>query len=155
MRKQQKESKSGFINLLFLVVVGWIGYSLYSAGHLDDLLRQAGIGWEPITSLEDVTCQKIKESAIGEKLVNRKTKVVSEIIAIRDVVEVSRTESELVCKGELLTDDGGLDTVIKMTISDWDGEFMIQYSTYPAYLEGVNEEFYELLDLISEIDAID
>jgi hypothetical protein len=149
MRKEPKPSRgNGFMNLLFLVVVGWIVYSLYSAGHLDDLLRKAGIGWEPITSLEDVTCQEIKEDAIGVELENRETKVVTEIIAIRDVVEVSRTESELVCKGELLTDDGGVNDVIKMTISDWDGKFMIQYSSYPEYQEGIYEE---LLDLIDEI----
>ena len=150
MRKEPQPRKgTGFMNLLFLVVLIWIGYSVYQQGYLDNLLRDANIGREPITSLKDVTCQEVKEDAIGEKLDNRETGVVVEIIAIRDFVEVSRTQSELVCRGELLTDDGGANDVLKATISDWDGKFMIQYSAYPEYQEGIYEE---LLDLIDDIN---
>ena len=150
MRKEPKPSRgNGLINLIFIVVIGWLGYGAYQQGYLDDLLRETGIGWEPITSLEDLTCQEVKEGAIGEKLDNRETGVVVEIIAIRDFVEVSRTESELVCRGELLTDDGGANDVLKATISDWDGKFMIQYSAYPEYQEGIYEEF---LDMINDMN---
>lgn len=138
MRKEPKPSRgNGLINLLFIVVGGWIVISLYQAGHLDDLLREAGIGYVPITSIEDVTCQELKDSAIGEQLKNQKTGVVSEIVAIRNVEEVSRTQSELVCRGELLAE--GNNDVIEITISDWDGEFMIEYRSYPKLFEDIIE----------------
>jgi hypothetical protein len=138
LRKEPKPSRgNGLINLLFIVVGGWIVISLYQAGHLDDLLREAGIGYVPITSIEDVTCQELKDSAIGEQLKNQKTGVVSEIVAIRNVEEVSRTQSELVCRGELLAE--GNNDVIEITISDWDGEFMIEYRSYPKLFEDIIE----------------
>ena len=141
MRKEPKQSSgTGLINLIFIVVIGYLGYGAYQQGYLDDLLREAGIGYVPITSIEDVTCQELKDGAIGEQLKNQQTGVVSEIVAIRNVEEVSRTQSELVCKGELLTDGGDiLNDVIEITISDWDGEFIIEYISYPKILEDVIE----------------
>ena len=127
------------------VTIGVIDKELF-----DDLLQKVP---EDLRVFFTALVERLKATTdklgrIGVELENRETKVVTEIIAIRDVVEVSRTESELVCKGELLTDDGGVNDVIKMTISDWDGKFMIQYSSYPEYQEGIYEE---LLDLIDEI----
>ena len=68
MRKEPKPSRgNGFMNLLFLVVVSWIVYSLYSAGHLDKLLGTFQEG-HSFTSIEEATCDELKETAIGREL---------------------------------------------------------------------------------------
>ena len=138
MRKEPKPSRGNWlINLIFIVVIGYLGYGAYQQGYLDDLLREAGIGYVPITSIEDVTCQELKDNAIGEQLKNQQTGVVSEIVAIRNVQEVSRSEVELVCRGELLAE--GNNDVIEITVSDWDGEFMVEYRAYPKLFEDIIE----------------
>ena len=56
MRKEPKPSRgNGLINLIFIVVIGYLGYGAYQQGYLDDLLREAGIGYVPITSIEAVS----------------------------------------------------------------------------------------------------
>ena len=79
----------------------------------------------------------MKENAIGEKLENQETGVLNEIVAIRKIEELSRTEIELVCKGELLA--MGNNDVIEITVSDWDGEFMVEYRAYPKLFEDIIE----------------
>ena len=111
-----------------MVVIIWGGFYFYNQGHLDNLLYRLGVGWESVTSIEEATCEGLKKGAIGQELKNTSTGVTSEIGAVRNIEEISRTKSELVCQGELLTD--GNYSLIEITLSDWDGEFFIEYQAF-------------------------
>ena len=129
MRKEPKpKSSNSFINLLVLVAIIWGGFYFYNQGHLDNLLYRLGIGWEAVTSIEQATCEGLKKGAIGQELKNNSTGVTIEISAVRNIEEISRTKSELVCQGELLTD--GNFSLIEITLSDWDGEFFVEYQAF-------------------------
>lgn len=73
MRKAPKEKKgSGFINILFLVVVIWIVWGLHQQGTFDKLIKTFQ-GGHTFTSIEGTTCDELKESAIGRELTNSLT----------------------------------------------------------------------------------
>ena len=102
MRKEREARKgTGFMNLLFLVVVVWLGYGAYQQGYLDNLLGTLG-GGHTFTSIEVTTCDDLKESAIGQELTNSVTDEVTEVIGVRNVKEIKRNKEELFCRGEVL-----------------------------------------------------
>ena len=58
-------------------------------------------------SIEDTTCRDLQESATGIKLTNGLGDSLKEI-SVRDSKLISRTNSELVCVGEMLLDGVGV-----------------------------------------------
>jgi hypothetical protein len=125
IRKEPKPSRgNGFMNLLFLVVVVWLGYGAYQQGYLDKLLGTLE-GGHTFTSIEETTCDELKESAIGRELTNSLTEEVTEVMGVRNVKEIKRNKEELVCRGEVLS-DGNYNT-IEITLSDWDGELFDEW----------------------------
>ena len=125
MRKEPKPSRgNGLINLIFIVVIGWLGYGAYQQGYLDRLLNEFQ-GGHTFTSIEGTTCDELKESAIGRKLTNSLTEQETEVLAVRNIRETKRNKEELVCKGEALTD--GIYDDITITLSDWDGDLFVNW----------------------------
>ena len=125
MRKEPKPSRgNGLINLIFIVVIGWLGYGAYQQGYLDRLLNEFQ-GGHNFTSIEGTTCDELKESAIGRKLTNSLTEQETEVLAVRNIRETKRNKEELVCKGEALTD--GIYDDITITLSDWDGDLFVNW----------------------------
>ena len=125
MRKEPQARKgTGFMNLLFLVVVVWLGYGAYQQGYLDKLLGTFE-GGHSFTSIEETTCDELKESAIGQELTNSVTDEVTEVMGVRNIKEIKRNNEELVCKGEVLAK--GLYETITITLSDWDGDLFVQW----------------------------
>ena len=125
MRKEPKPSKgNGLINLIFLVVVGWLIYGAYQQGYLDKLF-DAIEGGHSFTSIEGTTCDELKESAIGRELTNSLTEEVTEVMGVRNVKEIKRNEQELVCRGEVLAQ--GMYETITITLSDWDGDLFVEW----------------------------
>ena len=125
MRKEPKPKKgNGLINLIFIVVFGWLGYGAYQQGYLDRLLNEFQ-GGHTFTSIEGTTCDELKESAIGRKLTNSLTELETEVLAVRNIREIKRNKEELVCKGEVLTD--GIYEEITITLSDWDGDLFVEW----------------------------
>ena len=127
MRKEPKPRKgTGFMNLLFLVVVVWIVWGLYQQGTFDRFLNNY-VG-HPFKSIEDTTCNDLKENAIGQKLSNDTSEKTTEVMGVRNIEEISRNKNELVCMGEVLTK--GNYSTITITLSDWDGELFVQWQIF-------------------------
>ena len=125
MRKEPKPSRgNGLINLIFIVVIGWLGYGAYQQGYLDRLLNEFQ-GGHTFTSIEGTTCDELKESAIGRKLTNSLTELETEVLAVRNIREIKRNKEELVCRGEVLTD--GIYEDITISLTDWDGDLFVQW----------------------------
>ena len=112
------------MNLLFLVVVVWLGYGAYKQGYLDNLLGTFE-GGHTFTSIEGTTCDELKESAIGKELSNSVTDEVTEVMGVRNIKEIKRNNEELVCRGEVLA-KGNYNT-IEIKLTDWDGELFVQW----------------------------
>ena len=125
MRKEPKPSKgNGLINLIFIVVIGWLCYGAYQQGYLDNLINQFQ-GGHTFTSIKGTTCDELKESAIGRELTNSLTDEVTEVMGVRNVKEIKRNNEELVCRGEVLAQ--GMYETITITLSDWDGDLFVQW----------------------------
>jgi hypothetical protein len=125
MRKAPKEKKgSGFINILFLVVVIWIVWGLHQQGTFDKLIKTFQ-GGHTFTSIEGTTCDELKESAIGRELTNSLTEEATEVMGVRNIKEIKRNEQELVCRGEVLAK--GMYETITITLSDWDGDLFVEW----------------------------
>ena len=112
------------MNLLFLVVVVWLGYGAYQQGYLDNLLGVFEDG-HSFTSIEETTCEDLKQSAIGRELTNDITEISSEVMGVRNIKEIKRNKQELVCRGEVLA-KGNYNT-IEIKLSDWDGELFLEW----------------------------
>ena len=125
MRKEPKPSKgNGLINLIFIVVIGWLGYGAYQQGYLDNIIKQFQ-GGHSFTSIEGTTCDELKESAIGRELTNSLTEEATEVMGVRNIKEIKRNEQELVCRGEVLAK--GMYETITITLSDWDGDLFVEW----------------------------
>ena len=112
------------MNLLFLVVIGWFVYNAYQLGYLDKLLSTFEDG-HSFTSIEETTCEDLKQSAIGRELTNDITEISSEVMGVRNIKEIKRNKEELVCRGEVLA-KGNYNT-IEIKLSDWDGELFLEW----------------------------
>ena len=125
MRKEPKPRRGiGFMNLLFLVVIGWFVYNAYQLGYLDKLLSTFEDG-HSFTSIEETTCEDLKQSAIGQELTNSVSDEVTEVMGVRNIKEIKRNNEELVCRGEVLA-KGNYNT-IEIKLSDWDGELFLEW----------------------------
>ena len=125
MRKEPKPRRgNGLINLIFIVVIGWLGYGAYQQGYLDNLINQFQ-GGHSFTSIEGTTCDELKESAIGRELTNSLTEEATEVMGVRNIKEIKRNEQELVCRGEVLAK--GMYETITITLSDWDGDLFVEW----------------------------
>ncbi len=125
MRKEPQPRKgTGFMNLLFLVVIVWLGYGAYQQGYLDKLLGTVQ-GGHTFTSIEGTTCDDLKESAIGQELTNDITEISTKVMGVRNIKQIKRNDEELVCKGEVLAQ--GIYETITITLSDWDGRLFVEW----------------------------
>ena len=113
--------------MIGLGVLVWIVWGVYQQGYLDNLFNQFRDG-HPFTSIEDTTCNDLKENAIGQKLSNDTSEKTTEVMGVRNIEEISRNKNELVCMGEVLTK--GNYSTITITLSDWDGELFVQWQIF-------------------------
>ena len=126
MRKEPKPRRGiGFMNLLFLVVIGWFVYNAYQQGYFDGFLNEYGRDGHSFTSIEETTCDELKESAIGRELTNSISDEITEVMGVRNIKEIKRNKQELVCRGEVLA-KGNYNT-IEIKLSDWDGELFLEW----------------------------
>ena len=125
MRKEAKTNKGNtLMNMIFLAVVVWLVYGAYQQGYLDKLLGTLE-GGHTFTSIEETTCDELKESAIGRELTNNLTDEATEVMGVRNIKEIKRNEQELVCRGEVLAQ--GMYETITITLSDWDGDLFVEW----------------------------
>ena len=125
MRKEPKPKKgNGLINLIFLIVVGWLVYGAIQQGMFDKFINKY-LG-HSITSIEEATCQDLKDTAIGRELSDSTGTV--EVVAVRNFQEIRRSKNELVCMGEMAS-MGNYET-LEIKISDWDGDLIIEYNAW-------------------------
>ena len=125
MRKEPKPKKgNGLINLIFLIVAGWLVYGAIQQGMFDKFINKY-LG-HSITSIEEATCQDLKDTAIGRELSDSTGTV--EVVAVRNFQEIRRSKNELVCMGEMAS-MGNYET-LEIKISDWDGELIIEYNAW-------------------------
>ena len=111
--------------MIGLGVVVWIVWGVNEQGYFDGFLNQ--YFGSSITTVADATCEDLQKSAIGQELKNE-TGATWEVKGVRNSVEISRNDNELVCVGELLT--AGNYSMLTMTVSDWEGELWVQYQAY-------------------------
>ena len=112
------------MNMIFLAVVVWLVYGAYQQGYLDKLLSTFEDG-HSFTSIEETTCEDLKQSAIGRELTNDITEISSEVMGVRNIKEIKRNKEELVCRGEVLA-KGNYNT-IEIKLSNWDGELFLEW----------------------------
>ena len=125
MRKEPKPKKgNGLINLIFLIVVGWLVYGAIQQGMFDKFINKY-LG-HSIASIEEATCQDLKDTAIGRELSDSTGTV--EVVAVRNFQEIRRSKNELVCMGEMAS-MGNYET-LEIKISDWDGDLIIEYNAW-------------------------
>jgi len=125
LRKEPKPKKgNGLINLIFLIVVGWLVYGAIQQGMFDKFINKY-LG-HSITSIEEATCQDLKDTAIGRELSDSTGTV--EVVAVRNFQELRRSKNELVCMGEMAS-MGNYET-LEIKISDWDGDLIIEYNAW-------------------------
>jgi hypothetical protein len=123
----KKTAKSNIIlNMIGLGVVVWIVWGVNEQGYFDGFLNQ--YFGSSITSIADATCEDLQESAIGQVLKND-TGGTWEVMGVRNSKEISRNDNELVCMGELLSENFNYKGLM-MTASDWEGELWVQYQAY-------------------------
>ena len=113
------------MNLLFLVVIGWFVYNAYQQGYFDGFFNEYGRDGHSFTSIEETTCDELKESAIGRELTNSISDEITEVMGVRNIKEIKRNKQELVCRGEVLA-KGNYNT-IEIKLSDWDGELFLEW----------------------------
>ena len=121
----KKQEKSNIIlNMIGLGVLVWIVVGLNERGYFDGFFNEYGRDGHSFTSIEETTCDELKQSAIGRELTNSISEEVTEVKGVRNVKEIKRNKQELVCKGEVLAD--GMYETITITLSDWDGELFVE-----------------------------
>tara|TARA_B110000967_G_C18589171_1_gene413562 strand:- start:47 stop:517 length:471 start_codon:yes stop_codon:yes gene_type:complete len=125
----KKQEKSNIIfNMIGLGVLVWITYGLHQQGYFDGFINEFVKDKHSFTSIEETTCEDLKETAKGRELSNDTE--TWEIFKVRNIEETSRTENELVCSGELLIDGNAKFSILMITLSDWDGELVVEYNAY-------------------------
>ena len=123
----KKTQKSNIIlNMIGLGVLVWIVWGVYQQGYLDNLFNQFRDG-HTFDSIEEATCNELKDTAIGRELSNADGDT-WEVMGVRNIEEISRNANELVCSGEVLTK--GNWSIIMITLSDWDGEIFLQWQVF-------------------------
>ena len=121
----KKTEKSNIIlNMIGLGVLVWIVYGLYENGYLDGLMNTVFGDYHSFRSIEDTTCRDLQESATGIELTNGLGDSFK-VISVRNSKLISRTDSELVCVGEMLYD--GVGDQLRMELSDIDNKLWVRY----------------------------
>ena len=109
------------INIIWIAVVIWIVWGVNQRGVFDSNISSN-------KSFADRTCRDMQEDAIGGELSNG-----TEIWKIRDVrnsKEIARSDSLLVCVGELMF-DGGVGSQLRMELSNVDNKLWVRYEVLP------------------------
>ena len=126
----KKQEKSNIIlNMIGLGVLVWITYGLYQQGYLDGFINEFVKDKHSFTSIEEATCEDLKETAVGTELSNAEGESWT-VFKVRNIEETSRTEDELVCSGELLIDGNAQYSILMITLADWDGELVLEFNAY-------------------------
>jgi hypothetical protein len=121
----RKTEKSNIIlNMIGLGVVVWIVWGVNEQGYFDGFLNQ--YFGHNFTSIEDTTCRDLKDSAVGQTLSNETS--TWKVMGVRNFVEMSRNDNELVCLGEMVSE--GLFTTLMITLSDWEGDLFVEYQAF-------------------------
>jgi hypothetical protein len=121
----RKTAKSNIIlNMIGLGVLVWIVWGVNEQGYFDGFLNQ--YFGHNFTSIEDTTCRDLKDSAVGQTLSNETS--TWKVMGVRNFVEMSRNDNELVCLGEMVSE--GLFTTLMITLSDWEGDLFVKYQAF-------------------------
>jgi len=121
----RKTAKSNIIlNMIGLGVLVWIVWGVNEQGYFDGFLNKY-VG-HSFTSIEDTTCRDLKDSAVGQTLSNETS--TWKVMGVRNFVEMSRNDNELVCLGEMVSE--GLFTTLMITLSDWEGDLFVEYQAF-------------------------
>jgi hypothetical protein len=121
----RKTAKSNIIlNMIGLGVLVWIVWGVNEQGYFDGFLNQ--YFGHNFTSIEDTTCRDLKDSAVGQTLSNETS--TWKVMGVRNFLEMSRNDNELVCLGEMVSE--GLFTTLMITLSDWEGDLFVKYQAF-------------------------
>ena len=110
--------------MIGLGVVVWIVWGVNEQGYFDGFLNQ--YFGHNFTSIEDTTCRDLKDSAVGQTLSNETS--TWKVMGVRNFVEMSRNDNELVCLGEMVSE--GLFTTLMITLSDREGDLFVEYQAF-------------------------
>ena len=109
--------------MIGLGIFVWFVYGLYENGFLDGLMNNVFGDYHSFSSVEDTTCRDLQESATGVILTGQDSTYT--ITSVRDSKQISRTDSELVCIGEVMYD--GMGDQLRMELSDVDDKLWVRY----------------------------
>ena len=119
VNKKVKKSNNGtFSGFWFLVIVAFVGFLVWDSGFFDSISSNK--------SFADTTCRDVQEDAIGGE-VSRGIETFK-IIDIRNSKEISRTDSKLVCIGDLMY-EGTAGSKIRMELTYEDDKLWSHYET--------------------------
>ena len=121
--KKVKES-SIIIRMIWLTVVIWIVWELMTS-YVD--FNKSYSRW---SSIEETTCKDLQEYTIGRKMSNQLGNE-WEIIDIRNSKEASRSESKLVCRGDLKLNPP-TENRVEMELTYEDGKYWYDYRIYKS-----------------------
>jgi hypothetical protein len=141
--------------MIGLGIFVWIMYGLYGEGYFDRFLDMGD--YHSFTSVEDTTCRDLQESATGVILTGQDSTFT--ITSVRDSQQISRTDSELVCIGEVMYD--GMGDQLRMELSDVDDKIWVSYeivSNMETLIEQIlrmDENTELLVDMTYEVCTTD
>ena len=125
----KKQEKSNIIlNMIGLGVLVWITYGLHQQGYFDGFINEFSNDKHSFTSIEGTTCEDLKETAEGRELTGEDGTF--EIFKVRNIEEISRSNDELVCTGEMLLKDNANYSMLTISLEDWDDELIVKYQSY-------------------------
>ena len=123
------------MKLLFGIILGGLLYLAYDKGYVDEFLSEFNLGSIDDflsevklgnTEIADMNCYDISSIAKGKELKN----IIGgkfKIIKVKDVVQIAKTRTNLICSGQAMLDNAQTFKIKMKVFKDEDGDVFYQF----------------------------